>query len=376
MPMCTFLLPVALLLAGCQTKGVPPADTVEVGDARFTSHSITVEAPAMAAGDFDGDGHQDLVTAGEPQLTVFRGDGTGELVPSGRVAAGQQPDDFAIADLDSDGDLDIAVANHETHYLTTLLGDGRGGFEPAANSPLRIGVRPHPHAVRAVDLDADGHIDLIVDHREGEGLLILRGLGGGRFASPGTLVEAGGDPYRGMAVGDIDGDGRPDMVTPNPRDVGVLLNRTDEQIAFVQARPVAATAPFAVEVGDFDGDGLLDLMVASGEGSEHVELFLGDGRGGFEESESSPFSIAPGGKMIAVGDFNGDGIADAAVASYQSSKVLVLLGGRDSIHTGHLPAGEHPWGLVATDLNEDGKDDLIVADDANPRAVVYLSVAP
>jgi hypothetical protein len=131
-----------------------------------------------------------------------------------------------------------------------------------------------------------------------------------------------------------------------------------------------------VELGDFDGDGLLDLMVASGEGSEHVELFLGDGGGGFEESESSPFSIAPGGKKIAVGDFNGDGIADAVVASYQSSKVLVLLGGRDSIRNGYLPGGEHPWGLVATDLNEDGNDDLIVADDANPRAAVYLSLDP
>ncbi|CAN5373947.1 hypothetical protein BH23GEM4_BH23GEM4_09160 [soil metagenome] len=327
----------------------------------------------MAVGDFDNDGHQDLVAAGEPQLTIFRGDGRGGLVPAGRVAGGQQPDAFAIADLDDDGDLDIAVANHETHHLTILLGVGRGGFEPASNSPLSIGVRPHPHVVRAVDIDADGHIDLIVDHREGEGLLILRGLGGGGFESPGTLVEAGGDPYRGMAVGDIDGDGRLDMVTPNQRDVGVLLNRSDEQIAFVQARPVAATAPFAVELGDFDGDGLLDLMVASGEGSEHVELFLGDGRGGFEETASSPYRIAAGGKKIAVGDFNGDGVADAAVASYQSSKVLVLLGGRDSIRNGYLPGGEHPWGLVATDLNEDGRDDLVVADDANPRAVVYLS---
>lgn len=366
--MCALVLSVACSPMGCR------AGTVEVGGVEFVARNLTVEGAAVAAADFDRDGHQDLVCAGQPRLTIFRGDGKGNLDPLSRVPGGENPVDFAIADLDEDGNLDIAVANHDTDYLTILLGDGSGAFRPAGNSPLRIEVRPHPHAVRAVDVDVDGHVDLVVDHRDARGYLVLRGLGEGRFASPGTLVEGGGDPYRGMAIGDIDGDGRPDLVAPNPTAVGVLLNAADERIAFVRAEPVAAAAPFAVDLGDFNGDDRLDLIVASGEGSPLVEIFFGDGRGGFEQASGSPFRLAPGAKDVAVGDFDGDGIEDAAVSSYRSSEVLVLLGGRDSFRTGSFPAGEHPWGLAAADLNEDGIDDLVIADDATIRATVFLSI--
>jgi hypothetical protein len=355
-----------------ETSG--PPQTVAVGDARFVPRNISVGSMAVAAADFDNDGWQDLVGAGEPQLTIMRGDGEGELIPSGRVPGGEHPVGFALADLNEDGDVDIVVANHDTDYLTILIGDGQGSFQPAPNSPLRIAVLPHPHVVRAEDLDADGHVDLIVDHRQAEGLLILRGLGDGRFESPGTLVEVGGDPYRGMAVGDINADGSLDLVTPNPREVGVLLNAGEEGIAFLPADPVDAEAPFAVELGDFNGDGWLDLIAASDEGSPLVELFWGDGRGGFEEADDSPYHFAPGGKNIVVGDFNGDGIEDAAVTCYLSSDVLVLLGGRDAMRMGYIVGGENPWGMAVTDLNRDGKDDLVIADDKADRAVVYLSL--
>jgi hypothetical protein len=362
------VLSIAWLFSGCQS------DTVEVGGHRFVARSIAVEGAEVTAGDFDGDGHQDLVSAGEEELTIFHGNGAGDLTPFSRVPGGEHPVDFALADVDGDGDTDIVVANHDTDYLTILLGDGLGAFQPAPASPLHIDVRPHPHAVRAADLDSDGRVDLVVDHREGEGLLILKGLGGGRYESRGTLVSVGGDPYRGMAIGDIDGDGDLDLLTPNPREVGILLNASDDRISFTPLAPVAAAAPFAVDVGDLNGDGLLDLIAASDERSPLVELFLGDGRGGFAEADGSPIRMAPGGKKIAVGDFDGDGVQDAAVSSYMSSDVLIILGGRRSIRTGYVSGGAAPWGLSAADFNEDGKDDLVIGDAEASRAIVYLSL--
>lgn len=359
------------LCAVCQ------AGETRLGGVDFARQSVAAgRGPAaVAAGDVDGDGHPDLVVANQlgGDISILLGDGEGGFTARKRVAAGENPSDLALADLDVDGDLDVVVANHETQYLTILLGDGKGAFRAAANSPLRIAVSPHPHAIRAVDLDRDGHLDVVVDHRHGEGLLILRGLGGGTFEFPGKLVDTGGDPYRGMAIGDLDGDGQFDLVTPNPRKVGVVLARDARRLEYAPPRTVRVARPFAVALGDLSGDGVLDLVAAS-EYSRDVHVLLGDGQGGFRNAEGSPLAMTTGAKNIALGDFNGDGIADAAVASFTSPQVLLFLGGRDRPgRQASWPGGENPWGLAATDLNGDGKHDLVITDYANPRLTAYIS---
>ena len=133
--------------------------------------------------------------------------------------------------------------------------------------------------------------------------------------------------------------------------------------------------PFAVALGDLNSDGHLDLITGSGESDTAANLFWGDGAGGFEEAEDSPFEIANGAKQIVIGDFNGDGVADAVISAYRSADVLVLLGGQEAIQPGSLPGIEHPWGFAAADLNGDGFDDLVIGDDANPTAIIYLSIS-
>ena len=115
------------------------------------------------------------------------------------------------------------------------------------------------------------------------------------------------------------------------------------------------------------------MIAGSDEGSPLVHVYWGGGNGGFEEADDSPFRFAPGAKNIAVGDFDGDGVADAAVTCYQSRDVLLLVGGSGALRSVTVHGGEHPWGLVAIDLNGDESDDLGVADEANAVITVYVS---
>ena len=141
-------------------------------------------------------------------------------------AAGENPVDLAIADLDEDGLADLAVANHETDYVTLLFGIAEGGFERRDHSRFRVDVSPHPHAVRLQDIDSDGHADLLVDDRLPESIRLFRGRGDGTFSGA-TSIDVGGDPYRGMSLADVTGDGLADLITPNPDHVAILVADKD-----------------------------------------------------------------------------------------------------------------------------------------------------
>lgn len=352
--------------------------TVQIDGIEFVRETVTVGEgqKEAAAGDVDGDGRPEILVARGESITVLGMNANGRIAVRGQFPTESGATGPDVGDLDGDGHLDIAVANHDTHFVTLLRGNGTGDFEAFPNSPLTIDVEPHPHAVRIGDLDSDGQMDLVVDHREGEGLLVLRGAGDGTFESSGTLIPSGGDPYRGMAIGDLNEDGRLDLVTPNPNAVGVVLTSQASTLPNGLHTLATPAGPFAVDLGDFNGDGLLDIVAGLDEGSSLVQVFFGDGGGRFREAEGSPFRPAPGPKMITVGDFNGDGTDDAAIACWNADSVLLLLGGSASIRTTQIPDAEDSWGPSAADLNGDGVDDLVLPDAANQDLIVYVSRNP
>lgn len=368
-------LAILAILTACGPAGEPP-------QVAFERVEIDVGAdPHVLAAELTGDDHPDLAVAGEDRVLILAGDGEGGFRRTGEFAAGERPTGLAAADLDGDGDPDLAAANHETDYLTILLNDGAGAFSPAPGSPLGIDVDPHPHVVAVADLDADDHPDLLVDHRSAEGLLPLYGTGDGTFEA-GSVVELGGDPYRGIVVTDLDGDGIPDLAVPNQRTVGVRPGLTGREFGPLEELDVAAVAPYGLVAADVTGDGLPDLAASSGEGGEGVAVLLNDGSGNLGSAPDAPHPAFRGFTAVSAGDLDADGRDDIVVSGWDAGEVAILYGGsadgtdgRDapSPRLQRVAVGENPWSVSTADFDGDGRDDVAVAVQGEDRVVVLLS---
>lgn len=360
---------VALTVLSCRSMSAQAPGLVAAGP----PIAVGGDPADVTVGDVDGDGRADLVISrqGSGEIAVLAGDGAGRFRLSGVFPAGENPVDIALGDYDEDGDLDAAVANHDTDYVTLLLNDGTGRFLLAPSSPLNVGVRPHPHAIETIDLDGDSHLDLLIDDRDAEAIAVFLGSGQATFARPGPRIAVGGDPYRGMAMADVDGDGTADLVTPNRDEIAVVLSASPSG-----NRPplkTAAERPFTVAAGDLTGDGIVDLIIGSEPGP--VSILRGAGSGRFEQDSALKWRRPSGGKKAVIGDLDGDGVGDAVVTNYMDSQVFVIWGGPAPMRTGEIPGGANPWGLVVADLTGDGLDDIVVVDQTGGEARVYLARA-
>ena len=360
----------SLLLLGCE-----PAE-LRINATAYTLHCLETGSgqSEMDLADVNGDGFLDLlvVTLERNELILFLGDGTGRLTESARYPAGENPSSVDAADLNNDGHADVLIANHETAYLTMLTGDGTGMFKPAPYSPLGISVAPHPHMAAAMDVDNDGYRDILVDHRSGKGVWMVKGTSDGTFKEEGSIMYTGGDPYRGFAAGDLNGDQRVDFVTPNPGDIGITLSTESDDEPFAPPIMLPAGSPFAVGVSDLNGDGFPDVIAASNDGRNPVFIFFGQENGQFDEKNGIRLDMAAGAKQIATGDINGDGTGDAIVSTW-NGEVLVVSGSATKVDGERIEVTPNPWGIAVGDLNGDGKDDIVIGDGVASQTRVLVS---
>ncbi len=324
------------------------------------------------AGDFTGDGDDDLAIAIGDDVSVFLSNGDGTFQPPVTYPVGGLAISIVAADFTGNGRLDLAVANQESNAVSVLLGNGDGTFQPSAT----YAVGQIPTSVAVGDFTGNGRLDLAVANGGDNTASILLNEGDGTFESDGTYAV--GFYPDAIVTGDFTGDGHIDLAvayagnniygTPDPGGVSILLGNGDGTFQAAQ-NYAAGPNPSAIVAGDFTGSGRLDLAVADMSGlwegagttsSGGVSMLLGNGDGTFQPAVNYSAGVFPDG--IVAGEFTGSGHLDLAVASYESAAVSVLLGNGDG--TFEAPAnyalGELPASLVAGDFTGDGHLDLAV----------------
>jgi hypothetical protein len=313
------------------------------GDGTFTAAATppgTFSGPDdIVVGDFNGDGKLDLaiLNGGSNSVTILLGTGNGTFfVPDVDTSStGSNPLSMVAGDFNRDGNLDLAVANYRSDNVTILLGNGDGSFTTAEGTPA---TGSFPAQIVAGDFNNDGKLDLAVDNQCGTGdgcngtVTILLGDGTGNFTPTQNSPATGSGPVS-MAVADFNGDGNLDLAIPS--DCGasgtctsngaVTILLGDGEGNFTAGTSMAATGlrPYGIVVGDFNGDGKVDLAIANND-SNTVTILLGDGTGNFVPIASPP-ATGPGPVFPAIGDFNNDGLMDVAVANLDSNTVSVLM---------------------------------------------------
>jgi hypothetical protein len=338
--------------------------------------------------DLNGDKIKDLVIANleDSSVSILLGTGKGNFreAKGSPFGAGYMPNDIAIADFNKDGKPDLAFANHDRKYLTVLTGDGKGGFTPQKGSPFPVDVRPHTHGVATGDFNGDGNLDLVTDSWGSNQLAMLFGNNQHGFNKTVKYIDVGKHPYQRIRVADLNKDGKLDIVTTNldGNNTTILLGDGKGNFYEPKGSPFpCGDSPFGVAIGDINGDGNPDLAIinspsitSDNKGRDGLTVLLGDGKGKFITMPGSPLTTGTAPSRVAIGDLNNDGIADVVVTNYKSNSITVFMMKKNGLASSYtVPVGSKPDGVAISDLNGDGKGDIVVSNSGDNYITLLMS---
>jgi hypothetical protein len=270
------------------------------------------------------------------------------FAPPQTFATGSHPTAVALGDVNGDGRLDLVVANRDSNTISVLLNQTVPGTTiPSFGPQQTFAVGTRPRALALGDINGDGRPDVVVANYRSNTVSVLLnqtppGASTASFGLQQTFAT-GGEPHS-VVLADVNGDGRPDLAVANyeANTVSVLLNQTAPgatvpSFALQQTFPTGSH-PTSVAVGDVDGDGRPDLVVSNNYGSRTVSVLLNQTLPGAVLPRFAPQQTFPAGgpaKFVALGDLNGDGRPDVIVAT---SGAAVLLNTTSSISLTGSPA--------------------------------------
>jgi hypothetical protein len=289
---------------------------------------------------------------------------------------GKGPSSVAIADSNKGGYL-IVTSNHDDNKISVHRSTPTGKFVEAPNSPYPVGTKPYSVAIG--DVNGDGYLDIVVANSGSNTVSVYLGNDAGTFApAPNSPYTVGTKPYS-VAIGDVNGDGYPDIVVANhdSNTVSVLLGNAAKTFAKAPNSPYpVGTKPYSVAIGDVNGDGFMDIVVAN-SGSDSVLVYLGNDTGTLAQAPNSPYPVGKNPRSVALGDINKDGKLAIFVANYGSNSVSVLLGNSDRTFSqapnSPYSVDKSPSSIAIADLNKDGYLDMVTANEVDNTVSVLIN---
>ena len=385
--------PVLALVAGFLIA--PPAFAATTA-ATFARSDHPLLGNTQVAADFNGDGRLDLAGPGGTGVRVQLANGEGTFAPAVSWPVASSAQDLAAGDFNGDGRVDLAVTiNDPAIGLSLLLGNGDGTFQAPVSFPNGSGF--DSPTIVAADLNNDGRLDVVIGHqvacftapcRVARGITVMLGNGDGSF-QPAREIDVGTETAR-IAVGDFNRDGNRDLALASSQARLVLLRGVGDgsfvqqpTLTLIEGNTLGMDAT-DVDVADFNRDGIEDLVVAVALNGSRTAVLTGNGDGTFRMPPlllTEPDLLVP--QYQAVGDFNGDGFADLALALANGNSGLMEIRNGNGDGTFQAPiryfvppdrSSVGTVSILAAQLTSDAKPDLVLGiGGAGPSTAVLVN---